>query len=102
MSRFVAIICLCGHLERASGTGFLTGPCHCVHVYVSMMHVNFMFQRLLSTSFASTVRRSFVALEGVINVSGEMLAAVSYPLLTPLPLSIHAMDQCGGETVICM
>ena len=37
---FLVIICLSGHLERASGTGFLTGPCSCAHVYVSVMHVD--------------------------------------------------------------
>ena len=57
----LVIICLCGHLEGASGTGFLTGA----HIYVSMMHVELRL-RLLSTSFAfCTVHRSFVALKGV-------------------------------------
>ena len=58
-------ICLCGHLERASGTGFLTGPCYCTHIYVSMMHVELMFLRLLFASLTSAVHRSVIALEGV-------------------------------------
>ena len=58
----------------------------------SMMHVEFMFQRLLSIFFTSTVHR-FGCRAGGGDVSGEMLAAVSYLLLTPFTLLMSSHRQ---------